>query len=208
MRLRKNSVNFISNGPILLVWVAHGKSELEGLIQKVFTVKPRANVHWHHCTLVNWHHCTSVHWHNCTCIHWHYLYICTLTLFVHMYTDTTLHLYTDTICTYVHWHHCTSLATTIQYQRYGIVCEGNPTFESCVERKSSGREIPCTLGVPELRTQHWASSDQLCLHKGGKVMGVLKAAPAARFNFPLKSFYLYTTFKSWIAVAGQPILSE
>ena len=29
-----------------------------------------------------------------------------------------------------------ALATTIHYQRYGLVCEGNPTFESCVEGKS------------------------------------------------------------------------
>ena len=43
MRVRKNSGNFISNGPILLVWVTHRKFELEGLIRKLFTVKPRAN---------------------------------------------------------------------------------------------------------------------------------------------------------------------
>ena len=42
VRVRKNSGNFISNGPILLVWVTHGKLELEGLIHKLFTVKPRA----------------------------------------------------------------------------------------------------------------------------------------------------------------------
>ena len=29
-----------------------------------------------------------------------------------------------------------ALATTIQYQRYGLVCKGNPSFESCVEGKS------------------------------------------------------------------------
>ena len=40
-----------------------------------------------------------------------------------------------------------SLATSIKYQRYGQVCKGNTTFESCVEGKSSGREILCTLGV-------------------------------------------------------------
>ena len=28
------------------------------------------------------------------------------------------------------------LATTIQSQRYGLVCEGNLSFESCVEGKS------------------------------------------------------------------------
>ena len=44
VQLRKNSVNFISNGPILLVWVTQGKFALEGLIQKLFTVKPRAIV--------------------------------------------------------------------------------------------------------------------------------------------------------------------
>ena len=36
---------FISNGPILLVWVTDRKFELEGLNQKKFTVKPRANVY-------------------------------------------------------------------------------------------------------------------------------------------------------------------
>ena len=45
LRLRKNLVNFISNGPILVVWVTHKQFELEGLIQKLFTVKPRANVY-------------------------------------------------------------------------------------------------------------------------------------------------------------------
>ena len=45
MRLRKNSVNFISKGPILLVCVTPRKFELEGLIQKLFTVKPWANQH-------------------------------------------------------------------------------------------------------------------------------------------------------------------
>ena len=43
VRVRKNSGNFISNGPILLVWVTHGKFELEGLIRKLFTVEPRAS---------------------------------------------------------------------------------------------------------------------------------------------------------------------
>ena len=49
VRIRKNSGTFISNGPILLVWVTHKKFELEGLIWKLFTVKPRAIVHtwWH-----------------------------------------------------------------------------------------------------------------------------------------------------------------
>ena len=42
LRVRKNSCNFISNGPILLVWVTHGKFELEGWIQKLFMIKPRA----------------------------------------------------------------------------------------------------------------------------------------------------------------------
>ena len=42
MRVQKNLGNFLSNGPILLVWVTHGKSELEGLIQKLFTDKPWA----------------------------------------------------------------------------------------------------------------------------------------------------------------------
>ena len=46
VRVRKNSGNFISNGPILLVWVTHDKFELEGLIWKLFTVKPRATVHF------------------------------------------------------------------------------------------------------------------------------------------------------------------
>jgi hypothetical protein len=48
---------------------------------------------------------------------------------------------------------CPPLATTIQNKRYGLVCKGNPTFESCEERKSWGREIQCTLGVPNLRPQ-------------------------------------------------------
>ena len=43
VRVRKNSGNIISNGPILLVWVTDGKFELEGLIRKLFTVKPRAS---------------------------------------------------------------------------------------------------------------------------------------------------------------------
>ena len=45
VRVRKNSGNFISNGPFLLVWVTHRKFELEGLIQKLFTVKLRASTH-------------------------------------------------------------------------------------------------------------------------------------------------------------------
>ena len=44
------------------------------------------------------------------------------------------------------------LATTIPYQRYGLVCKGNPTFESCVEGKilrlytsiSLYRDVPST----------------------------------------------------------------
>ena len=44
LRLRQNSFNFIYNGPILLVWVTHGKVEMEGLIQKHFIVKPRVYV--------------------------------------------------------------------------------------------------------------------------------------------------------------------
>ena len=39
-----------------------------------------------------------------------------------------------------------TLATTIRYQRYGLVCKGNSTFESYVEGKSWSREILCTLG--------------------------------------------------------------
>ena len=49
------------------------------------------------------------------------------------------------------------LAITIQYQIYGPVCEGNPTFESCAEEKSWGRDIQFTLGVPNLRQQHKTS---------------------------------------------------
>ena len=45
VRLWKNSVNFISNGPILLVWLTHRKFELEGLIRKLFTVIPRTTSH-------------------------------------------------------------------------------------------------------------------------------------------------------------------
>ena len=44
LRLRQNSFNFIYNGPILLVWVTHGKVEMEGWIQKHFIVKPRVSV--------------------------------------------------------------------------------------------------------------------------------------------------------------------
>ena len=43
LRVRKNSCNFIFYGPNLLVWVTHGKFELEGWIQKLFIVKPRAS---------------------------------------------------------------------------------------------------------------------------------------------------------------------
>ena len=39
-----------------------------------------------------------------------------------------------------------ALATTNQYQRHGLVSEGNPTFKSCVEGKSTGRKILFTLG--------------------------------------------------------------
>ena len=39
-------------------------------------------------------------------------------------------------------------------------------------------------------------------------MGDLKGAPAVHFNLPLLSFYLYTTFKTGIAAAGEPIPSE
>ena len=39
-------------------------------------------------------------------------------------------------------------------------------------------------------------------------MGDLKQAPAVHFNLPLLSFYLYTTFKSGIAAAGEPIPLE
>ena len=41
-----------------------------------------------------------------------------------------------TIMTTCHLVLCYPLATTIQYQRYGLVCNGNPTFESCVEENS------------------------------------------------------------------------
>ena len=36
----------------------------------------------------------------------------------------------------------------------------------------------------------------------------LEGAPAVHLNLPLLSFYLYTTFKSGIAAAGEPITSE
>ena len=39
-------------------------------------------------------------------------------------------------------------------------------------------------------------------------MGDLEGALAVHFNLPLLIFYLYTTFKSGIAAAGEPILSE
>ena len=39
-------------------------------------------------------------------------------------------------------------------------------------------------------------------------MGDLKVAPAVHFNLTLLSFYLYTTFKTGIAAAGEPIPSE
>ena len=39
-------------------------------------------------------------------------------------------------------------------------------------------------------------------------MGDLEGAPAVHFNLPLLSFYLYTTFKSGIAAAGEHIPSE
>ena len=39
-------------------------------------------------------------------------------------------------------------------------------------------------------------------------MGDLEGAPAVHFNLPLLSFYLYTTFKSGIAAASEPIPSE
>ena len=44
LRIRKNLCNLIFYGPNLLVWVTHGKFELEGWIQKLFIVKPRASV--------------------------------------------------------------------------------------------------------------------------------------------------------------------
>ena len=40
------------------------------------------------------------------------------------------------------------------------------------------------------------------------VMGILKGAPAVHFNLPLLSYYLYTTFTSGIAAAGEHIPSE
>ena len=39
-------------------------------------------------------------------------------------------------------------------------------------------------------------------------MGDLEGVPAVHFNVHLLSFYLYTTFKSEIAAAGEPIPSE
>ena len=36
-------------------------------------------------------------------------------------------------------------------------------------------------------------------------MGDLKEVPAVHFNFPLLSFYLYTTFKTGIAASSEPI---
>ena len=39
-------------------------------------------------------------------------------------------------------------------------------------------------------------------------MGDLEGAPAVHFNLPLLSFYLYTTFKTGIAAAGEPISLE
>ena len=36
----------------------------------------------------------------------------------------------------------------------------------------------------------------------------LEGAPAVHFNLPLLNFYLYTTFKTAIAAAGEPIPSE
>ena len=43
-RLQKKSCNFFYNGPILLVWVTNKEFELEGCIQKLLIVKPRAIV--------------------------------------------------------------------------------------------------------------------------------------------------------------------
>ena len=39
-------------------------------------------------------------------------------------------------------------------------------------------------------------------------MGDLEQAPAVHINLPLLSFCLYTTIKSGIAAAGEPIPSE
>ena len=36
-------------------------------------------------------------------------------------------------------------------------------------------------------------------------MGNLKGAPAVHFNLSLLNIYLYTTFKTGIAAAGEPI---
>ena len=66
----------------------------------------------------------------------------------------------------------------------------------------------CTLGVPNLRQQHVTRSDQLCLFKNCTVMWDLKGALAVPFNFPLQSFFLYITFKSVIAAAGESIPLE
>ena len=71
-----------------------------------------------------------------------------------------------------------TLATTVQYQRYGLVCEGIPFFESCVEGKSRGMKILCKLGSPLRRPQYLTSSDQLCLYKVCTVIGDLKGALA------------------------------
>ena len=91
---------------------------------------------------------------------------------------------------------------------YGLVCKGNPNFESCVEGRSSNREILCALGVQSLKPQHQTSSDQLCLYRNCRVMGDLQGAPAVHFNFPLQSFSLYITFQIGIAASGEHISLE
>ena len=90
-----------------------------------------------------------------------------------------------------------SLATTIKYQRYGPVCEGNSTLE--------------TYEVKNLE------AGKFCLHldsnlnphnKNCTVMGNLKKAPVIDFNFSLLSFSLYIPFKNGIATDGEPIPLE
>ena len=69
--------------------------------------------------------------------------------------------------------------------------------------------MPCTKEVPNLRTQHKACSDQMCLFNKCTVMGDLKGAPAVQLIFPLQVFLsLYLIVISGIAAAGKPIYSE
>ena len=59
--------------------------------------------------------------------------------------------------------------------------------------------------LPRHNIHHGTSS---AFSKNVPVMADLKGAPAVHFNLPLLSFYLYTTFKTGIAAAGEPIPSE